>query len=575
MTPTLSKRKRSIFWALTLLIVVTGIELGARLIERVENAIARHRNPFVESVNPVPAFKISSDGGPLMIKQSGLHPMMNIDLRPFALERPKGGLRIFVLGGSAAAGWPYNISQTDLSSQLERKLKILFPGRPIEVINAAAGTYASHRVKLILEEVLRYNPDAIFLYNGNNEFLENLVYRPRNPPPPWDHSSVFRLVYRAMMTLTVPLPRFEVKNYDIDATVPKSLAFAFSKASLYREDPRQFKMLLDHYRFNIEEMVAAAGAAKVPLFLLSCPVNIKDWVPNVSRHRKDLPPEEKNRSISLFRDGFLAIERGDFAAAISPLRKAIALDDEYAEAHYRLAEALRRTGQRTEAKAEYILALQRDAFPFRELPEFQSILKEIAVKRGVHLIDIVKSLEAVAGDGILGLDVLIDYCHLTERSQEIVAHEMLSALRGSGLLQGVSAADVERVRIVISSKLQPAHEVDIAESLYHSAMDMQQYEQIDALYEKAMSTFSRALTEDQAIAERSRYLISLLTDIHKVLGAYRDLRRAQKLGLLETTYTPEEAQRIFTAYREMMYQVYSQYLSREEFDRKTPVTLPH
>jgi len=567
-------RKRLVLWALTFLITVTCIELGARLIEWIENTVTRSKNPYVESVNPVPAFKVSNDGGTTVVKQSGLHPLMNIDLRPFPLERPKDGLRIFVLGGSAAAGWPFNLSRTDMSSMLEHKLKILFPGRSIEVINAAAGTYASHRVKLILEEVLHYNPDAIFLYNGNNEFLENLVYRTRTPSPPWDCSAVFRIVYRAVMVLTKPLPRFDVKNYDIDASVPNSLAFAFSKASMYREDPHQFQMLLEHYRFNIEGMVAAAGKAKVPLFLLTCPVNLKNWVPNVSRHRKDLSSGEKARWTGFFRDGYLAIERGDFAAAIDPLRAAIAIDDEYAEAHYRLAEALRRTGQRTEAKGEYLLALQRDAFPFRELPEFQNILKEVAAKRGVPLSDIVKLLEAAAGDGILGLDILIDYCHLTERSQELVAQEMVTTLRVHGLLHGVSAADLERVRIAIPTEFMPSQDVDIAETLYHSAMDMQQYEQIDVLYEKAIATFRRSLKEGGEIAERSRHLISLLTDVHRVVCEYRDLRRAQKLGLLETTYTPEEAQRIFTAYREMMYMLYSQYLSKEDFDRRIPLTLP-
>lgn len=575
MTPTSLDQRRLLFWVLAFVITVTGIEAGARLIERVENAVARRRNPFVESVNPVPAFKVYNDGGRTVFLQSGLHPLMNIDPRPFPLERPKGGLRIFVLGGSAAAGWPYNLADTDLSSLLQRKLKMLYPGRPIEVINAAAGTYASHRVKLILEEVLRYNPDAIFLYNGNNEFLENLVYRPQTPPAPWDRSAVCRLLYRAVVSLKVPLPSFSVKNYDIDASVPNSLAFAFSKTSLYREDPRQFRMLLDHYRFNMEEMVTAAGVAKVPLFLLSCPVNLKDWVPNVSRHRKGLSAGEESRWTGLFRQGCLAIERGDFEAAIAPLRAAVALDHEYAETHYRLGQALIRTGQSAEAKAEFILALERDGFPFRELPEFQNILKDIAAKRRIPLIDIVKPLEAVAGDGILGLDVLIDYCHLTEQSQEMVAQEMLAALTAQGLLQGISAMDVDRARMRIAPKFIPQRDVDIAETLYHSAMDMQQYERIDPLYKNAMATFSRALKEDPAMAERSRYLMRLLTYIHGVLSDYRDLRRAQKLGLLETTYTQEQTQAIFTAYREMMYQIYGRYLSRAEFDRKVPANLPH
>lgn len=55
-------RRRALFCFLTFLIVVTCIELGARGIEQVENIIARRRNPFVESVNPVPAFEVVEAG---------------------------------------------------------------------------------------------------------------------------------------------------------------------------------------------------------------------------------------------------------------------------------------------------------------------------------------------------------------------------------------------------------------------------------------------------------------------------------------------------------------------------------
>lgn len=557
-----------VFWLLTFLIVVVGIELGARILERIENIVARHKNPFVESVNPVPAFKIVDYFGTKYVARSGFHPLMNPELAPFPLKRPEGGLRIFVLGGSAAAGWPYHVGDTNISALLERKLRMLYPGRPIEVIAVTAGTYASHRVKLILEEVLRYNPDALFLYNGNNEFLENLVYRPRKPPPPWDISAAIRLTYR----LAVPLPRVDVQNYDISAQVPNTLSFAFSQASLYREDSRQFDLLLEHYRFNIEEMIAAARAAGVPLFPLTCPVNLKDWAPNVSRHRKNLTRGENSRWNDLFREGYLAIERGAYASAVAPLSSAVALDDEYAEAHYRLAESLRRTGKQTEAKAEYIRALQRDAFPFRELPEFQNILREVAAKRGVPLVDIIPPLESVAGDGILGLDVLIDYVHLSEQSQEIVAHEMVKAFLAQGMLEGISPADIERSRIVISKKFSARRDVMAADLNYNMAMIMHQYERLDALYEKAIEIFSRAAKEDPSLAEECRGRIDLFRLIQPVVRAYRDLLRADKLGLREKTYTPEETQRIFSEYREMIYHIKTPGLSREEFLKKVPRT---
>ncbi len=561
-----TNRRRYIFWLFTVLIAISGIEFGARLIEFLDNNVARRKNPFVESINPVPAFKIVDKSGIQFVERSGFHPLMNPELKPFTLERPKGGLRIFVLGGSAAAGWPYHVGDTHISALLERKLRMLYPERSIEVVNAAAGTYASHRVKLILDEVIHYNPDAIFLYNGNNEFLESLVYRTRRPPAPWDHSAFIRIIYR----LTVSLPRVDVKNFDYSAQVPNTLSFAFSKASLYREDPRQFQMLLEHYRYNLEEMVAASGTAKIPLFLLTCPVNLKDWAPNVSRHRKDLTLEEKNRWTGLFRDGFLAVERCTFDDAIVPLRAAIALDDEYAEAHYRLAQALRGTGQKVEAKTEYLRALQRDAFPFRELPEFQNILSDVAKSQGTPLVDIIGPLESITGDGILGLDVLIDYVHLSEQSQEIVAQEMLKSLKIYGLLQGITEDDVKRARITIPKKFWARRDAMTADLNYSMAMVMHQHERLDALYAEAIKTFKRAAIEDPTIADENRYRTGLYIQIHPIVTAYRDLLRAEKLGLRDKAYTPDEEQRIFTAYRNMIHKVKTPGLSMEEFAQKAP-----
>lgn len=558
--------RRHIYWLLTFLVVLTVIECCSRLLEYIENTVSRRKNPFVEPVNLVPAFKIVENMGVKVVVRSGFHPLMNPELRPFPLERPKGGLRVFVLGGSAAAGWPYHSGDTNISSLLERKLRMLQPGRSVEVINVAAGTYASHRVKFILEEVLHYNPDILVLYNGNNEFLEGLVYRSRTPTSPWDYSAAVRLAYR----LTVPLPRIDVQNYDLSAQIPNTLAFAFSKASLYREDPHQFQMLLDHYRYNINEMVTLSHSAGVPLFLLTCPVNLKDWVPNVSRHRKGLAPVDRARWIELFREGFLAVERGDYFSAIFPLKAAIAIDDEYAETHFRLAQSLLHTGQRFAARDEFNSALQRDAFPFRELPEFQSVLREIASKRAVPLLDISESLASVAKDGIPGLDVFIDYVHLTEQSQEVVAQQILMALWEHGHLKGVSSTSINNAHIVIPKTFKVERDVAAADLNYNMAMVMHQYERLDALYEEAITTFIRAAKEDPSIADECRNRFLLFREIHPVVRAYRDLLRADKLGLREKTYTPAEAERVFSMYREMIRQVKTPSISRDEFSKNIP-----
>jgi tetratricopeptide (TPR) repeat protein len=567
-----TSRRRALFVFLSFLLVAAGVELGCRVIERLDNAAARRKNPHVEAVNPVPAFEIVEIDGKKMVRRTGFQPLMVFNQKPFPLERPKGGFRAFVLGGSAAAGWPFHLGDTNISALLERKLRKLYPGRPVEVINMGAGTYASHRVKLILEEVVRYHPDAIFLYNGNNEFLENLVFRPRTPPAPWDRSAAVRLSYRVLVTLTTPPPRFDVKNYEMNDQVSNRLSWAFAQTSRYREDPRQFQALLDHYRFNIESMVTSATEAKVPLFLVTCPVNLKEWTPNVSRHRRDLDPDQKARFTAAFREGYLAIERGDFEGAIPPLRRAIALDDEYAEAHFRLGEALRRTRHIPEAKEEFVRALERDGFPFRELPEFQAILREIAARRNVPLVDILPPLEAASSDGIPGYDVFTDYVHLTEEGQEIAAHEMLRALHARGLLPELSSSAVERARIPIEHRFWAERDVFVDDANYNTAMLQHQYDRLDLLYETAVATFERAPKEDPSLGERCQERLHTYKAVHAAALAYRALVRAEKLGVLYQNFTPEQAQAVYERYVNTIRWWTAGNLSDEDFLKRVPRT---
>ncbi len=566
-----TRHRRPVFWFFAFLIIAAGIEAGSWVLERVENLVARNRNPYVEAVNKVPAFEVVDSNGRKMVQRSRYQMAMTVPA-PFPLVRPEGGLRVFFLGGSAAAGWPYNFTDYNNAALLEAKLKLLYPGRSVEVVNMGGGTYGSHRVKLILEEVIQYNPDLIVLYNGNNEFLENLVFRQGKPPSPWNCSATARIIYRLKLAFTTPKPSFDVKNYELSDQISNRLSFAFSKASRYRTDPDQFRLLLDFYRYNMDAMVTTAQEAKIPLLLVTCPVNLKDWTPNVSRHRKDLQPADKSLWTSLFREGVLALERNNPAAAAAPLAAAVALDDEYAEAHFLLGEALRRLGKSAEAKAAYLRALERDAFPFRELPEFQKILREIASQRKVPLVDVIPPLEAVAGGGILGDDLFIDYVHLAQSGQEIVAHEVVRVLLARGLLPGILASDVERTRIQIPDTFPLLLKLEQVESTYHQYMVMRQYAKLDSRYNELCDVMTRTL---QAFPDKAEYIKNrrkIYDRIQTAVIPYRKLLRAEKLGLLQETFAPDEAEKIYQNYVKMLRWSVAKPWTDEAFKRALPST---
>jgi hypothetical protein len=74
-----------------------------------------------------------------------------INKQSFLREKPADLNRIFVVGGSAAYGFPYN-AEHGFSGYLRRALDKTAPGR-FEVINASGMSFGSHRVLDVLKDV--------------------------------------------------------------------------------------------------------------------------------------------------------------------------------------------------------------------------------------------------------------------------------------------------------------------------------------------------------------------------------------------------------------------------------------
>ena len=90
-----------------------------------------------------------------------------------ARVKPQGLKRVFILGGSAALGWPRPM-EISFSGYMQRALDRVAPGR-FEIVNCAAMSYGSHRVLDLLPDVLRMQPDLVIVWSGNNEYVERNI----------------------------------------------------------------------------------------------------------------------------------------------------------------------------------------------------------------------------------------------------------------------------------------------------------------------------------------------------------------------------------------------------------------
>ena len=83
--------------------------------------------------------------------------------------KKENSFRIFVLGGSSAAGWPY-VPNASFSRQLKRRLELLYPDNTIEVINLGISAVNSYTIRDFISGVIEEKPDLVLIYAGHNEY---------------------------------------------------------------------------------------------------------------------------------------------------------------------------------------------------------------------------------------------------------------------------------------------------------------------------------------------------------------------------------------------------------------------
>ena len=569
--------KQWLFLLLTLLLMAITIEVGARIIEcayqRWQQAHLYQEDAFIASKNLVKVFELAPGGR--VYQRSKYHWIMSP--QQFQANKSADTLRIFCLGGSAALGWPHLLPHT-YPFLLQQKLQKLYPQRRIEVLNVAGNTYASYRVKVVFDEIVEYQPDLVVIYSGNNEFLENFVYRDRSSrdlssglPSPWRHSALLRLSWQLL-----PAGRqtskyvFDIEDYGMADQTANRLSFAFGHASRRRQDPQQFQRVLAHYRYNIAAMVKKCRQKQVPIMILTVPVNLKDWHPNVSIHSPKLAAATRQKWQQHFVAGLTALESKNDKAALAQLLQAAALDPEYAETHYRLGQIYHRQGRLYLAKASFYRAVQYDGYPFRCLPQFNDILRQISTAVKVPLVDITAAIaRSCSRNGIIGLDAMVDYVHPTAVANEIIAHQVLLAMARHKLLPANPTLALAQTRIALRPDIEKS--ILVLRALYRQYLIMRQYDKLDGLARTLRAELKKAMPtlQGEELADANK-LLRRLQETQRVIPPYQRLLQAEKLGRLDRKFTREQAQRIYRDYIEMIRRLEARKISNSEFETFVP-----
>ncbi len=428
--------KRTLFATASLALFFLGVEL-LLLLSGVAPLLAEH-DPFAGFSGRMRVYELDPSGESYRtVPRAVIH---SFHPQQFAALKPRNGFRIFTLGDSSAFGFPWG-AEIAFPRPLGAALQAAVPERTIESINAAAMSYGSHRLRILITELLDYEPDVVVIYVGHNEFIERRFYRDllgRRPELDVPRTLLHR--WRLYSQLARWYGRSRLVNGEEPARGGRStgelLGFDVVRENSQDVGPGEIEQVRSDLRENLEAIAAAARRLGVPVVLCTVPSNLRDWEPNQAHFDRTVPAEGRRRVGDLLEESARALARGDAGAALAPLENALGIAPAYAETLFRLGRAYEALGRWAEADRAYRDARDADAQPARAPEALNATIRSMAGEPGVLVVDVERAFVEAAEHGLLGFNLFEDYVHPKPVGHRLIARELWRAILEHGLLGG-------------------------------------------------------------------------------------------------------------------------------------------
>ncbi len=320
----------------------------------------------------------------------------------FLKKKPQNGYRIFVLGGSTTAGYPYG-NNVMFSRILYKILSDIFPQKTIEVINTAMSAVNSYTLLDFMDEILQKKPDALLIYAGHNEFYGALGAG--------SYESLGK--FRWFVKIYLKLQRFKTfllirniigwlkKGLDklfFGGTVSNPSATLMERMVAKQTIPLGspiYQLGKHQFEGNLRDILTKAKKAGIPVILSELVCNVRDQKPFISVSTDTLPPAKKV---------------------------------------YKQAKILEQEGKYEKAKRAYYRAKDLDALRFRATEEFNQIIHRLGEEFHVPVVPMKHYFEAASPHGLVGDNLMLDHLHPNLDGYFLMAEGFLDAMRKNGLI---------------------------------------------------------------------------------------------------------------------------------------------
>ena len=344
----------------------------------------------------------------------------------FTQERSPELIRVYVLGGSAAQGFPHK--NHGLDRVLAAQLRAALPSRKIEVINTAMTSVNSHVVYAVARSIPENSADFAVILMGNNE-----VVGPYGP-------GTFNQNFLANITLIRGIQALkrtriwqaldslilQFRPTDAKQDLEWEGMQMFTNHGVSHDDPRM-ESVYGHYEDNLRSIIETLRNQGIHVLLSSVPVNLRHSAPFLSVHSPELSNEQLDQWREATRRGSQSSDEENWDDAITRFQAALEIDPDFADTHFRLATAFENIGNFQAAKTHYERALNLDALRFRADGRIDQIIQKVAASVENDAFSFVESaaaFEQASQPFQPGRNLLLEHVHYDFSGNHILAAEI-------------------------------------------------------------------------------------------------------------------------------------------------------
>ena len=350
----------------------------------------------------------------------------------FAATKPANGLRLFTIGGSSAYGYPWS-ADAAFSGVLGDVLSEALPERRVESINAAGISYALHRLRFVVRELVGYQPDVLIVDSGHNEFIEPDFFAELKRRTP-EQNRLLALLWRWRLYSGLQSLASRLSPHDAAAESAARFDMFVRRNETVAYDAEAKAAIVAAFREGLREIVGLAQEHGAHVVLATVPANLRDWRPVRSVVFETLGDAERRDWAAALAAGQQQLEAGRPGEAVASLERAARLAPSYAETSYLLGRAYEALQRWDDARSAYARAADLDASPVRRVSGTNDAMRAVAAERGALLVDMERVFEEHSEHGLVGFNWIEDYVHPTHEGHQLIAWELWKAMADAGWL---------------------------------------------------------------------------------------------------------------------------------------------